>query len=315
MVNYVYEQGLQENADMVQGMCPRCHAPAAFANQTADTSSTDFTCGVQCTVCHLINEVPMPCGNGCYTLCNDGQMRACLLFPQAPHGAKFSGLHDSAALCGGCHNLKNMKGAQLMATGMEWMNGPAGKQEMPCQRCHMPAERGRAARRCAVRDDVHPHGWAGSTDREMREKALTLGATAAREADTVTAHVEVTNSGAGHAVPSGMGPRCVVLTCALVDAEGNTLDQKEQRYQRMPVDDAGKPAMPWSATKMQCNTIGAGCTVEHDFELTVPAGAGEGLKVVCTLTYHWAPPEMLEADTLAGKLREPALMAEATAIP
>ena len=313
LVNFVYQQGLDEAADMVKGMCPRCHAPAAFRNETTDTSSTDFLAGVQCSVCHLIDAVNPPCGNGSYVLCNDSLMRGCLLYPRAPHGTKFSGLHESSMLCATCHNLKNNTNAQIAATGMEWTSSPAGAQSVPCQRCHMPVGTGVAAKGAARRDDIHSHGFLGSTSADMRKRALKLALTAQREGNAVKAHVQATNAGAGHAVPSGMGPRSVVLTVALVDGQGKALDQKEFRYQRLPVDDNGQPSTIWSATKMQCNTIMAGATVEHDVALAVPADAGQGLRVTARVMYHWQPPELSQNEKLKGKVRGPALMTEAAA--
>ncbi len=308
----ILKQGMEQSPEVVKDMCVMCHAPGAALNKVTDPKSTDYTMGVQCSICHQIESVGMPMGNGSYQVCADGLARGLLLYPRAPHRVKYSALHDEAKLCGSCHQLKNMAGACLQGTGAEWAGSMAGKQGMSCQRCHMRTYVGSAARRAPRRDDLHKHGWPGSTVRAMRQKALKLELKATKEGTQVRAEVKVTNVGAAHSVPSGMGPRYVALQVAVLDAQGQELKSDERRYGRKLMTADGKMAMPWNATKSVSNAIGCGQTREEQFAFKLPAAA-QPARVQAKLMYHWAPPEMIKDLQLTGEVDTPALMASALA--
>jgi hypothetical protein len=181
--------------------------------------------------------------------------------------------YTQASICAGCHEYDQpvlVPGAVIdgdrwpsgrlpvHSTYSELADGPFGTS-VPCQSCHMPpdADAGNSADLGNVFDldggiaagwmrhpgAVRRHVWFGPRHEEQRmlDLAATLSLEARVEADAVVVDATVTNSGPGHAIPTGEPLRSLVLvldaTCegaplaatggAAVPDLGGARDQRE----------------------------------------------------------------------------------------
>lgn len=275
--------------------CDRCHAPLRQI-AAADPVAAE---GVNCDVCHTIASVQVGrVGGAGFTLRVDDAVRygpLCDAKPHYFHSMGCSPLHQAGEFCAACHDwsVKLPSGAALAIYPeyREWLEDSAGGSGLPCQRCHMPGERAEVAVGWPERFGVPMHTFLGRGD--LRRRALTGRARITSSAGRLTVNVSLTNSGAGHAIPTGLPERQLRVEVELVDSFGRVTARKEQRYGRMLVDDAGKEVPFYEATRELADTrIRAGETRQDSFVL--PAAGGERLRMSVT----WRPI----SPTLAARL-------------
>lgn len=137
--------------------------------------------GVDCASCHL----------------RDGTWHGPRDHPAgSSHGVKANPLFASADLCRSCHQqAAGETDPPLMNTWAEWRDSPQAARGETCQSCHMPEGR---------------HLFRGIHDPAMARRAMTVEAV--RDADGVRA--VLTNSGAGHFLPTYPTPRVVLRIAA-----------------------------------------------------------------------------------------------------
>jgi hypothetical protein len=175
-------------------------------------------------------------------------------FPDVPN-PRMSAVERSffreAEICGACHELDQQglipgealdasrwpDGLPVHSTYTEWLEGPYSPSS-PCQSCHMPPDpRWQNAWDYAFDSALAPgvaagwprppgsqrhHSWLGPrTDLDFLGLAAALDLETQVDAGTLTADVTVTNTGAGHAIPTGEPHRAMLL---VVEARcGNTV--------------------------------------------------------------------------------------------
>ncbi|MFH2047138.1 MAG: multiheme c-type cytochrome [Pseudomonadota bacterium] len=153
------------------------------------------------------------------------------------HESAFSEFHTDAKICGTCHNVSHVSFAtKLETTYDEWKNGPYNNkdetQKITCQGCHMyqrpgipatastprPFNKGRAADDGPIRDHIFTHYFTGANtvvpanfnSMEKRDMAIErLTNSADILLDTLELKkgklgIIITNSGAGHYLPTGL---------------------------------------------------------------------------------------------------------------
>jgi hypothetical protein len=175
--------------------------------------------GVSCVLCHQGVPAATRPGNGSLRFVPESDP-----FPSAPYQQLLlrvdplshrramapAGLQQ-AALCGACHNVYAPNGMALEPTFDEWRASPYPDRGVTCQHCHMPAApinpvNSDLARRSASHGDLHA-GW--EEEGSLLQQAATLELqwqwkpAGAADAPTLLATVIITNSGAGHALPTG----------------------------------------------------------------------------------------------------------------
>jgi hypothetical protein len=105
----------------------------------------------------------------------------------------------------------------LENTYVEWQQSPYSQTGVPCQQCHMPERR---------------HLWRGIHDPEMVRQGITVtitpDATAFRAGHTIQAVITVTNSGAGHYLPTYVTPK-IFVEGQLLDQHGEEIADSLQR--------------------------------------------------------------------------------------
>jgi len=153
------------------------------------------------------------------------------------HETAFSKFHTSSEICGTCHNVKHVVyGTDLETTYEEWKNSPYNSKDpqkrLTCQGCHMyqrpgipatgsterPANPGQAADEGPERAHIFTHYFVGGNTfvpgqfndqikGKMAEDRLKNAATISIDHSRDNKDeliIEITNSGAGHYLPTGL---------------------------------------------------------------------------------------------------------------
>lgn len=238
--------------------------------------------GVTCVICHQTVKAAAQPENASLQLSADnlllpGTILGELALRSAPADHRAALMRSTilqAELCGACHNLSLPSGLPLERTFDEWRDSSYPDQGKTCQFCHMPTV-------VATLDNsglpqiVHAHGGQPgspnslpgfSTNLDLLQKAATLQAGLARDGQALVATVQVTNSGAGHYLPTGSDDlRQAWLEAILWDGAGNevwhsgrldaygALTPDTVQFHRVIGDAAGQPIelhRIWAATQI-----------------------------------------------------------------
>lgn len=139
-----------------------------------------------------------------------------------PHGGfTASSAFQRAEFCKGCHQFDPddfaLNGKLLENTYEEWKQSPYAAAGVQCQTCHMPDRR---------------HLWRGIHDVEMVKQALTVtitpDASTYKPGDRLHAVITITNSGAGHYLPTYVTPK-IFVQAHLLDAQGEVIPETSQQ--------------------------------------------------------------------------------------
>ena len=133
-----------------------------------------------------------------------------------PHGGfTATTAFQRSEFCKPCHQFREgafaLNGKLLENTFAEWQASPYAEAGVQCQGCHMPDRR---------------HLWRGIQDPDMVRQAMTVSVSPLapfyRPGDTLQATITVTNSGAGHYLPTYVTPK-IFVQGDLLDAAGEVV--------------------------------------------------------------------------------------------
>jgi len=317
----IYLAKLEEAQEATDGklgaFCNKCHGPIATmtgemaSGELSEVSSQSITC----SFCHQIVGLEGKPANTNQLVETDGVRRAQLENPAAPHPAAFSEFHKSAELCGGCHNVDHpVNGMHLEATYTEWKESPYAKDGIVCQECHMSAEPGtigpmvgQAAGGAPERDNIYRMTFVGGQvalgPSDLARARLRSAATLELETaeilepgEKTDVSVKITNSGAGHYLPTGLTEvRQMWLEVYSENEAGERTPIGERRFGTVLKDDEGNaPVELWEATGIESDDrIPPKESVEEKYSFQMPDGA-ERAKVVAALYYKSAPDELAQ---------------------
>jgi hypothetical protein len=220
--------------------CLSCHAPLAeLSSDWALERKTTWE-GVSCDVCHSMTAVdqsgPHPRMRLDVGPVKRGPIRDAA---STAHEVAYSELHTQAIACAPCHEFVNSEGTAIMTTYSEWEASKASQEGVGCQQCHMGTTDDevvdpRSGRQSHAK--VNTHEVPGGHSLEQLNKALRLSLQPKRQGNRITVDVKVINRGAGHAVPTGMPGRRIVLSVSLSTASGT--DQEKRRVYAKSFADA-----------------------------------------------------------------------------
>ncbi len=305
------------SAGKLGAFCEKCHGPVAEMSGQSGKSLTDMTPGaaqsIGCMFCHQVVGNSEPLGNVSQLLQPDGTRRAQLENPQAPHPAVFSAMHATSAICGGCHNVNHpINGMHLESTYREWAESPQAKAGTQCQDCHMsekPGTIGPATGQAAPGAPQHPNiyqmTFTGAQvalgNPELATQMLQSAAKVEMEAPKVvkpgeeaSATVKITNSGAGHYLPTGLTEvREMWLEVSVIDGAGKVTILGEHKFGTILKDATGKyPAELWDAVAVQSDDrIPPMQSVSHSYKVVLPDGVESGT-LKAQLLYRSVPEEL-----------------------
>lgn len=314
--------------------CQECHGPiAVMSGEIANlgTASKQSQEGVTCDFCHKVNGTETPLGNTSATLDTESGKHAQFKDAVSPvHETKYSQFHETAEFCGTCHNVDHPgNGMHLEATYSEWKAGPYAQDGIVCQDCHMTPgpgvtkpNPGVAAAGGPEREHIYTMTFVGGNvalgNAELAEERLKSAATLqlevpeiVSEGEKAQATVTITNSGAGHMLPTGLTEvRQMWLEVVAVDGDGNESPVGRHDFGSILQDATGKsPVELWEAVSFKIDDrIPPKQSVTDAFEFTMPDSGQVELKAA--LYYRSCSEEMAEK---AGVAVPTTTMAEVTA--
>ncbi len=349
--DFFYQAMLQEygRAAEAQGLppefCSRCHTPIGMVSAEIpplDGSHLSEVSkeGVQCDFCHSVAESE-GIGNAPYVL-EPGDVkwgnRADAESPS--HEIEAHEFYNESGYCGMCHNINHpVNNLTLAATYTEWEESPYAEEGVTCQACHMTPgivgfeeNPGKAASTGPKREHVYTHYFVGANAFvtevmgegrhekraiEYLQHAAELKVTApdsAEPGENVEVAVEITNTGAGHKIPTGVTEdREMWLELTVEDSEGRELyhtgaldsegkiDSGATVYHTVFADSEGKPTVKaWEAeTILSDNRISPKESVVEKHSFIMPENASNPISTKTVLHYRSAAQEHI--DELFGK--------------
>ncbi len=234
------------------GNCATCHAPGAavdapFTTEMNLLAGTDREFGVHCDFCHKVADVylnpatglPYPNAPGVLSL----DVRR--PFPASPRYQLFFGTFDDdnvpeedtylpliakSQWCAACHQF-SFWGTPIYQSYQEWLESPYPQLGVECQTCHMPSDgimTNVAPGMGGVERDpltIHAHTMPGAASETLLQNTVSMSVTTQTVGNTVVVTVTLTNTGAGHHVPTDHPGRHLILTVAAMDGGGQPLFQ------------------------------------------------------------------------------------------
>lgn len=315
---YKLDKAREEAGDEVAAFCDTCHG--AIAMMAGEFDDRDFSEvggeGVTCDLCHQVTGRTDPIGNISIVVQPDGTRRAQFDDAVSPwHETAYSAFHETAEFCGMCHNVDHpFNGLPLEATYTEWAEGPYAAEGTKCQDCHMTPGAGvtkptpgKAAAGGPERPHIYQMTFAGGNvvlgDADLAEERLKGAATldvktseVVPSGEPVSTTVTITNSGAGHYLPTGLTDvRRVWVELVATDEGGNeTLLGKREFHTVFKDAEGNYPAEIWDAVAVESDDrIPPRGSVSDTWDTVMPADGP--LTLVATLYYRSCTEEFAEA--------------------
>jgi hypothetical protein len=223
--------------------CLLCHAPMVAVNEDWALEQKITWEGVSCDLCHSMTAVDLS-GLGPRMSLDVGMVKRGPI-PDAEstgHDVAFSRLHEDALVCAPCHEFQNEEGTHIMTTFSEYQASKSAESGATCQTCHMGATKANVVDPRVKRVEhaqVNLHEVPGGRSLSQLNKALRVAHEQTRVGDELVVEVRLVNRGAGHAVPTGMPGRRVILA---VEVEGSDGDSFEDRrvYEKVFANASGE---------------------------------------------------------------------------
>lgn len=290
--------------------CDSCHAPLGKLTDPGELAVNE---GVTCEACHAIRDVV-----------NEGEGVSRYRFGLAEN-KKFGPLCDAkdnyfhkmgcapvfreAKICGGCHalgiDIGGGKRLPIFEEYAEWASSSFATAGIACQACHMPEGTGHVATGATREARLGHHGFMG-TGGDLTRKALGVVVNAREEAYKIVVDVALNNEGAGHAVPSGMPGRQVVLRVRALDEKGHEQAREEKAIGRVLVDEKGVE-VPFYAARAEASDdrIAPGQSRLFVFTLDAPLSGSIDVEVA----WRSASPSLTKALSVPAEERPMAKLA------
>jgi hypothetical protein len=215
------------------GSCAHCHAPAAGIDGYLTSNMNDLrdqiTAGIHCDYCHKVGGVWLdPATQSVYANAPGAQSQRVLRPPAGDNifFGPYDDVHDpdtflplisESQFCAPCHQF-SFWGTPIYESYEEWLASPYAVQGVTCQDCHMPPngdsyfalpEVGGLEHRP---ETIPSHQQLGATSVQLLQDTLALSLSAEEASGEVWVTVVITNTGAGHHVPTDYPGRHLLLT-------------------------------------------------------------------------------------------------------
>jgi hypothetical protein len=277
-------------------ICLECHAPLVQVSGDTGLERQLTWEGVSCDFCHSMTSVDMsglvPRVKLNVSAVKYGPIRGA---SSMGHEVAYSELHDRSLVCAPCHEFANSEGTSIMTTYSEWKESRSARDGVECQNCHMSLTRANVVDPKIKRIDnaeVNIHEVPGGHSLDQLHKALAVGISPSRSGDELLLEIKITNRGAGHAVPTGMPGRRVILDVLLETTKGASFEER-RLYEKQFRDADGKKIT------RDCEYFAAGVELKEDTRIQAdekriesfrfPVPAAETAYAVVKLHYEHAP--------------------------
>ncbi len=241
------------------GNCASCHAPGAAANEPFTTDMNELSGveaqGVFCDFCHKIGYAYLNPVTG-FPYPNTPGVLSYRLYRPPPDTHMFFGpfddvvrrvsyleLEKKSQFCAPCHQF-SFWGTPIYESFGEWLQSPYPELGIECQTCHMKPtgvdyfvfpEKGGLIR---DPDLIASHLQPGAADEVLLQNTVTMTVDVQQTGSWIWVSVTITNTDAGHHVPTDHPGRHMILTVQARDGQGGTLSQ------------VGGPTVPdWGGTE------------------------------------------------------------------
>jgi len=225
--------------------------------------------GITCAACHV----------------RDGLIEGPFENIEAPHPTRYSPRFRTTDICFTCHQVPSgpfqFYNGGPCSTFPEFEAGPYFKEGKICQDCHMPRIERPLVSGGTARQG-RQHLWRGGHFPEMIKRAVSVQLRADRTGlqpgKDVTFTVTLTNSGAGHKIPTGDPDRYFTVTFEVVDASGAVIKRQESTMRRWIV---------WWPVIVEVyeNRLTPLLSRDYVFRYWLPRKL-EGLKLRTSINYH-----------------------------
>ena len=308
-----YMQVYFEQGESARPACLACHAPVAYFNNDPKLTQSISREGVSCDFCHSIAEVlPGTTEGPQFRFEFGGVKQGPLKKSNSPaHQTRFNDLYQQSLFCKGCHEQKSQSGIPIIATWSEWKESPYPDKGITCQKCHMeqiPGKTVAASVQKNRRNQISNHNIAAGHSLTKRRQALEIKIVAVEtHKNRIRVQVDLTNTGAGHKMPTGLPVKKIILEVKVEDANGDRQSQQKV-YQKVLADAQGK-----AMTRVVDLMLGKGTTVVSDNRIapletrresfTFFVSQPEGQTVSAAVYYSYTP-EILQPAPIHIKLNE-----------
>lgn len=277
-------------------LCLECHAPIVALNGDVDLALRITWEAVNCDVCHSLVSVDLS-GKGPRRVLEPGPVKRGPFADAVDdaHPVAYSPLHTESAACAWCHEYTTPEGVPVLSTYSEWQKSEAAGRGETCQSCHMGATRVEVVDPRADRvpgAEINLHRVPGGHSLDQLHHALGVSIHTGREGDELTVDLTVRNKGAGHAVPTGMPGRKVILEVSVQGSSGESYSERRVYTRRFAASD-GRPVVrdrdhfvP-GARMVEDTRIAPDERREESFRFPVPPAATAYVKV--NLHYEHSP--------------------------
>jgi hypothetical protein len=243
------------------GYCAACHAPIAaiygittpvtLATTITQTFTADMndlsgveTEGSSCEFCHKVGEVYLDPVTG-LPYDNAPGVFSMRLYRSPPGGILWFGpfddvwrrvtyleLEKTSQFCAPCHQF-SFQGTPIYESFREWLDSPYPDLGIECQTCHMaptgvdhfakPEEGGLTRHPDLIASHLQP----GASDVTLLQNTVDMSLSARQVAGSLQVTVAITNTEAGHHVPTDHPGRHLILVVSATGDQGGPLVQRE----------------------------------------------------------------------------------------
>jgi mono/diheme cytochrome c family protein len=324
---------------IVDEFCSRCHTPiGVVSGEIPPVGGANLSAiareGVQCDFCHVISA-SNGTGNAPFVV-SPGNIKWGPFddSKSAYHESEYLELYTTSEYCGMCHEVTHpLNGLVVDDTYTVWKEGPYAEEGVECQDCHMTsgitkfeANPGRAGSGAQKREHISTHAIVGGNAfiteilgeekyKEMAVERLKKTANLSIDApqigqrgDNLSLNISITNSGAGHKIPTGVSEiRQMWLAVSVKDGSGkqvyNTGDVYDNGtvgnskiYNTVLGDAQGQPTLSfWLAQSiLEDNRIPPRGTVSEKHSFRIPEDVTYPLAIEATLQYRSAPQDIID---------------------
>jgi hypothetical protein len=309
-----YMQVYFEQGERARSTCLSCHAPVAYFNNDPKLTQPISREGVSCDFCHSIAEVLPGTPEGPqFRFEFGGVKQGPLKDSKSPaHPTRFNELYRQSLFCKGCHEQISPSGIPMIATFSEWEQSPYPDKGITCQKCHMEPVTGKTVAESVKKttaNQISNHNIASGHSLTKRRRALEIKIAAIEtHKNRIRVQVDLTNTGAGHKMPTGLPVKKIILEVKVEDANGGHRQTQQRVYQKVLADAQGK-----AVTKVVDLMLGKATTVVSDNRIAPLETRHESFtffvekpeeQTVSATAYYSYTPEILQPAPIHIKLNE-----------
>jgi hypothetical protein len=236
--------GFKSDFPGMAGNCATCHAPGASANHPFTTDMNALTGvereGVFCDFCHKVADVyldpatglPYPNVPGVQSIRLNRPPSDTHMFygpfDDVTRRVSYLELEKKSQFCAPCHQF-SFWGTPIYESFREWQESPYPARGIECQTCHMAPtgvdyfvypENGGLIR---PPETIASHLQPGAANVALLQNTVSMTLQARQARGQVWVTVSITNTDAGHHVPTDFPGRHMILTVGAEDGQGRVL--------------------------------------------------------------------------------------------